>query len=95
MNYELAIKTIDRLGWTHGKPKGDSMIPRVKSGERLTFLKHTAYKPGDVVLCKVNGTYMVHAIKKVDATKGYLIRNNKGHENGWTKNVFAKAYREV
>ena len=24
-------------------------------------------------------------------SKGYLIGNNKGHENGWTHNIYAKA----
>lgn len=27
-------------------------------------------------------------IIKIDETKGYLIANNKGFENGWTNTIF-------
>jgi hypothetical protein len=95
MNYQLAVDTLDKQGYTYGKPKGNSMSPRVKSGEKLLFLARPSYSVGDVVLCKVHGTFYVHMITKKDPKKGYLITNHKGFVNGWTKNVYGKAHRAV
>ncbi len=75
-----------------GFPKhGNSMLPIIKSGSLLTFEKADTYQIGDVVFSKVRGRYIdAHKIVKTDQNKGYLIANNHGYENGWTKQVFGK-----
>ena len=77
-----------------GKMKcfGQSMLPILKSGSLLTFEKQGAYHVGDIVFCKVKGRFIdAHKITKIHPSKGYLIANNKGHENGWTKVIYGKA----
>jgi len=73
------------------KAFGNSMLPILKSGTALTFEKAATYEIGDIVFCKVKGRYIdAHKITKKDAHKGYLIANNHGHENGWTRSVYGR-----
>lgn len=75
-------------------PHGNSMTPRVVSGQTVTLapLKAGEPKKGDVVLAKVNGRVYLH---KVTAVKGSRVQisNNHGHVNGWTAltNVYGRA----
>jgi len=92
MNYQLAIIFLKEQGYAFGKPKGNSMLPRIKSGERLLFVKRPGYLVDDVVLCKVKGTFMVHKVLAIKDDK-YQIGNNKGHVNGWTRQVYGSAYK--
>lgn len=76
-----------------GKMKafGQSMLPILKSGSLLTFEKREKYEVGDIVFCKVKGRYIdAHKIIKINENNGYLIANNHGHENGWTKTIFGR-----
>lgn len=57
---------------------GNSMLPLYKSNEKHLV---TPIKWED---CKVYA---------VDNEKGCLIGNNKGHMNGWTKNVYGLAHK--
>lgn len=72
-------------------PKGNSMTPIIKSGQRIviTPTDQKNVKVGDVVLAKVKGHYYVH---KVTAIQGGMcqISNNHGHINGWTSQVFGR-----
>ena len=73
------------------KAFGSSMLPILKSGSLLTFEKADSYVIGDIVFCKVRGRYIdAHKIIKMDAHKGYLIANNHGFENGWTRIVYGR-----
>ncbi len=73
---------------------GNSMLPILKSGSTLTFIKSDSYQKGDIVFCKVKGRYIdAHKIIKIDTNRGYLIANNHGFENGWTKVIFGKAIK--
>ena len=77
-----------------GKMKafGNSMLPILQSGSLLTFRKQEEYAIGDIVFCKVKGKYIdAHKIIAKDQNKGYLIANNHGFQNGWSKRVFGKA----
>ncbi len=77
----------------HGKMKafGNSMLPILKSGSLLSFEKAVDYKIGDIVFCKVKGRYIdAHKIVKTDNNKGFLIANNHGYENGWTKIIYGR-----
>ena len=67
------------------RPRGNSMEPRVKSGQLCTVQPGRDPEPGDVVLCHVAGKDYLHLVKAVDkANSRYQIGNNKGHINGWT-----------
>ncbi len=71
------------------KAFGNSMLPIIESGSLLTFEVKDEYEVGDIVFCKVKGRHIeAHKITKKDNNKGYMIANNKGHENGWTKTIF-------
>lgn len=72
--------------------KGNSMIPLIKSGQdhRLMPTTWQDCEPGDIVYCKVAGSYYTHLVKSVDVHRGCLIANNKGRVNGWTRQVFGK-----
>lgn len=74
---------------------GNSMLPLYKSNEKhlVTPIKWEDCKVGDVVFCKVRGSCVTHKVYAVDNEKGCLIGNNKGHMNGWTKNVYGLAHK--
>lgn len=68
---------------------GNSMVPRIKSGQRCTYIPVTSpdqVKKGDMVYCHVGKYYFTHL---VTAKKGtgkdtqFQISNNHGHVNGW------------
>ncbi len=73
------------------KAFGNSMLPILKNGSLLTFIKAADYNIGDIVFCKVKGRYIdAHKVIKKDTNKGFLIANNHGFENGWTKIIYGK-----
>jgi SOS-response transcriptional repressor LexA len=83
---ELAVSGTGKM-----KAFGNSMLPILKSGSLLTFEKAEEYIIGDIVFCKVKGRYIdAHKVIKKDANKGYLIANNHGFENGWTKIIYGR-----
>ena len=47
-------------------------------------------KKGDIVYCKVNGNFYTHLVLATSMQGGCHIGNNKGRENGWTKEVYGK-----
>lgn len=70
---------------------GNSMLPKIKSGSTLTFEVSDVYEVGDIVFSKVKGKYIdAHLITKIDAQGRYLISNNHGYDNGWTRKIFGK-----
>jgi len=96
MNKYLKLKeSLDILGRGKMTCFGNSMTPILKSGQTLTFHKLSEYDVGDIVFCKVRGRFIdAHKIIKKSKQKGYLIANNHGHENGWTKQVYGKVIIE-
>ncbi len=67
------------------RPRGNSMIPLIKSGELCTVepLRDRELSKGDIVLCKVRGAQYLHLVS--GAKPGQVqISNNRGHVNGWT-----------
>jgi len=76
-----------------GKMKafGQSMLPMLKSSVTLTFEKRDDYNVNDIVFCKVGGRFIdAHKITKEDPSKGWLISNNQGWDNGWTRTIYGK-----
>jgi SOS-response transcriptional repressor LexA len=89
--YERTVEALD-LGKDHTmKVFGQSMTPIIESGSALTFRKTDDYQVGDVVISKVKGRFIdAHKITKIDSEGRYLISNNKGWDNGWTRKVFGR-----
>lgn len=77
------------------RPHGNSMQPRIESGQLVTVVPVTddlLVEQGDVVLCKVEGKQWLHLVSAIGSDGRYQISNNKGHVNGWCtrQNVFGK-----
>ncbi len=67
------------------RPHGNSMTPKIKSGELCTvepITDHAALQAGDIVLCKVNGSQYLHLVSAIQGPR-FQISNNKGRVNGW------------
>jgi len=93
--YERLINELDENGIGKMKCFGNSMIPILNSGGLMTFEKNIDYNIGDMVFCKVKGRFIdCHLITKINDSRGYMIANNKGWENGWTKTIYGKAIKE-
>ena len=89
--YERLKNELATTGSGKMKAFGNSMLPILKSGSLLTFTQMSDYKIGDIVFCKVKGRYIdAHKIIKTEPAKGFLIANNHGFENGWTKTIYGK-----
>ena len=75
--------------------KGNSMVPLIMSGQEHVLEPATLSEVavGDIVYCKVKGSFYTHLVKAVEPTKGVLIGNNKGGVNGWTRQVFGKVVK--
>lgn len=72
--------------------KGNSMTPLIKSGQKHILAPVTLenVEAGDIVFCKVKGSYYTHLVTAKNDKKGLQISNNHGYVNGWTKAVFGK-----
>lgn len=65
------------------RPRGNSMVPHIRNGERVTVAPAYAVpRAGDIVLAVVRGAEYLHFVKAVRADQ-VLIANAAGHENGW------------
>ena len=92
--YERLKEDLENNGTGKMKCFGNSMLPILKSGSLITFEKKENYKIGDIVFCKVNGRYIdAHKVTKIGPDGRYMIANNKGFENGWTKIIYGKAVK--
>lgn len=76
------------------KPHGNSMTPRIMSGQLVTLypVKLEDVQVGDAVYCKVKGRVMLHLCTAKKDGK-VQISNNHGWVNGWTKTVYGKAVK--
>ena len=89
--YLFLIKELEIKGQGEKTVIGNSMTPIIKSGSTLLFKRQDEYEVSDIVFCKVRGRYIdAHKILKKNLAKGYLIGNNHGWENGWTKTIYGK-----
>ncbi len=92
--YEILKENLATKGTGQMKCFGNSMTPILETGGLLTFVKQETYEIGDIVFCKVKGRYIdAHKITKKDAAGRYLISNNHGWDNGWTKTIFGRAIK--
>ena len=76
------------------RPRGDSMRPRIASGQLVTVEPITSFfmlRCGDVVLCRVAGAEYLHLITAIQGER-FQIGNNRGHINGWvtSRQIFGR-----
>lgn len=72
------------------RPVGHSMSGRINHRQLVTIVPvpdTSTVKIGDIVLCSVRGRDRLHLIKAI-RDGSFLIANNHGHENGWTRTVY-------
>ena len=85
-NWKFHVEQLQRGETVSFRPKGNSMQPKIESGNLVTISPSDDISDGDIVFCKVKGNYYIHLVKakKVEGDKeSYLIGNNKGGTNGW------------
>lgn len=74
---------------------GNSMVPILRSRQPVELRKpDRPIRRGDIVYAKVRGRFYTHLVYGTQRRGGvdfYLIGNNHGHMNGWTKDVVAIA----
>jgi len=71
------------------RPRGHSMEPLIKSGQLVRVEPATEANAGDIVLCRVRGREYLHLVVAT-SSRGYLIGNNRGKQNGWTRTIFGR-----
>ena len=81
---DKAIEALGRGETVTVRPRGNSMRPRIISGQSVTLSPLTAGRPrvGDVVLVRVGGSIYLHLVRAIDGER-YQIANNRGKINGW------------
>jgi hypothetical protein len=88
--YERLKQELIEVGTGQMKCFGNSMLPILSNPSHNTYQKQDSYEVGDIVFCKVKGRYIdAHLITKKDGDR-YLISNNHGYDNGWTRQVYGK-----
>lgn len=87
----FAIKLLQEGNMAIVKPAGNSMKGKIESHSRVTLepVKPDELEIGDIVLCKVKGNVYLHIIKSIDK-KRFLIGNNCGGINGWTRTIYGR-----
>jgi hypothetical protein len=94
---DAAIEQLRRGETAVVRPRGNSMTPRVRSGDACELEPvgdPSALRRGDVVLVKVKGTVYLHLITALEKER-VQIGNNHGRINGWTSkaNVYGRLKR--
>ena len=93
MRPEMIRERLERGIVVECKGHGNSMTPILTDGELVRIVPAKEVAVGDIVFCKVRGYYYDHIVKAKNAKRGYLIANNHGHVNGWTKQVFGIVHK--
>lgn len=91
--HQRLLSDLATVGKGRLRVTGNSMLPILKSGSTLNYVKKDDYHVGDIVFCKVSGRYIdAHKVTKKDGSggRGWLISNNHGFDNGWTRSIFGK-----
>ena len=71
---------------------GNSMTPKLQSRQPVRIAPTTweQVEIGDIVYCRVRGSFYTHLVHGKNIDRGVLIGNNHNHMNGWSKAVFGK-----
>tara|TARA_B100000700_G_scaffold230615_1_gene255032 strand:- start:10451 stop:10750 length:300 start_codon:yes stop_codon:yes gene_type:complete len=92
MNKNIDVQKLKNGETIKIKPKGNSMLPLIKSGQICTIspIKESKdLKINDIVYCKVKSNLYLHKISGIKKNQ-FQISNNKGFVNGWitANNIF-------
>ena len=85
----LYIEQLHRGETVRFRPRGNSMLPLIKSGQLCTVRPiedPSEVGVKDVVLCKVRSAQYLHLVKAIRGhgeKRQFQIANNKGRINGW------------
>lgn len=91
--YERLIADLESDGKGNMKCFGNSMLPILTNPSVNEYRKQASYEFGDIVFCKVKGRYIdAHMVKAKEGDR-YLIANNHGHLNGWTRTIYGRVVR--
>jgi hypothetical protein len=89
-HYIETLKTGETVSF---RPRGNSMRPRIESGQLCTVvpIDRETLRVDDVVLCRVRGAEYLHIVKAIQDDR-YLIGNDRGGINGWIgrNSIFGK-----
>lgn len=88
--YERVIDELITQGYGSMKCFGNSMTPILKSASMQTFVPQDDYEVGDIVFCRVRGNYIDSHLITQKGERGWMISNNHGHQNGWTKKIYGR-----
>lgn len=89
--YASLLERLTSDGRGSMKCYGNSMKPILSNPSICHYEVRDSYQVGDIVFSKVKGRYIdAHQITKIGPDGRYLISNNRGHDNGWTRQVLAK-----
>lgn len=89
--YHRLIAELAERGEGSMKCFGNSMLPILSNPSTCDYRKQKDYAIGDIVFCKVKGRFIdAHKITKVGADGRFMIANNHGFENGWTREIYGK-----
>ena len=91
--YERLKQDLENCGTGTMKCFGNSMTPILDNATLNTYIKQEEYEVGDIVFCKVKGRWIDSHLITRKADGQYLISNNHGHDNGWTRQVFGKVIK--
>lgn len=88
--YDNLQSALDRGEEASMRCAGNSMLPILSNPSICTYKREKSYKVGDIVFCRVKGRFIdAHKITAINGER-YLISNNHGHDNGWTKTIYGR-----
>lgn len=88
--YQRLINELAATGKGVMQCRGNSMLPILTNPCVNHYEKEPSYAVGDIVFCRVKGRFIdAHKITASDGTR-YLISNNRGYNNGWTRTIYGR-----
>lgn len=92
--YHNLLASLKETGKGTMKCFGNSMLPILSNPSVNEYEVSPTYAVGDIVFCKVKGRFIdAHLITKIGPDGRYMISNNHGYENGWTRTIYAKVVK--
>ena len=93
--YQRLQQELETVGTGTMTTGGGSMTPifPAKTSVKMTYQKQETYAVGDIVFCKVKGRWIDAHLVTRKSECGYLISNNHGHDNGWTRTIFGRVIK--
>lgn len=93
--YLRLMSDLESKGFGSMKCFGNSMLPILSNPSTCYYKVLNKYAVGDIVFSKVHGRYIdAHKITAIDNDR-YLISNNHGFDNGWTRLIYGKVIKAV